>query len=51
MNAALDALEENSNCQALYIQVRVGFCWAAFVSFEFVLLNPTCLSVRTLITP
>lgn len=22
MNAALDALEENSNCQALYIQVR-----------------------------
>ena len=23
MNAALDALEENSNCQALYIQVRL----------------------------
>jgi hypothetical protein len=25
MNAALDALEENSNCQALYIQVR-SYC-------------------------
>ena len=34
MNAALDALEENSNCQALYIQVCI-FCHP-------VLLSPMC---------
>ncbi|KAL3782125.1 hypothetical protein HJC23_005387 [Cyclotella cryptica] len=38
MNAALDALEENSNCQALYIQVRIIFC-VAFISLELRSLN------------
>jgi hypothetical protein len=30
LDAVLDALEENTNCQALYIQVRVFFCTFAY---------------------
>ena len=30
MDATLDALEENTNCQALYIQVRLTLCYTSY---------------------
>jgi hypothetical protein len=34
MDATFDALEENTNCQALYIQVRIAICWNTIFSMR-----------------
>jgi hypothetical protein len=55
MDATFDALEENTNCQALYIQVRMAVCWKnstylVLYSLSLSLTNNhTCLLYRTLI--